>query len=224
MRYLSVSFVLFLTMFTLEQAWATPNNCNFVPDYDANLEHLLNWCKDHHKSDDECAELLDLASQHATKEFLKKLKRLEATETSVAPKIAVTNTTHSWTDIPKSPAMAIEKLDGLIQIPTDGINSTITLGSKAKKKFETLNNAEIKHAYEIIEKMKSATSIQELDKFLATKGREALIGSHHQNCSGSNVFSLRLSVSARMCYQITAKKPFSINILCMGHGTNCYNH
>lgn len=225
MRTLIVWFSLLISSLVV----ASNDTCNVSPHFEQNLDRLLLLCEKLHVNVEDCDSLLDAVEVDDASTFKAKLYAFEQnhqkhgqgnfTKTNPnAPAFDLPN----WKDVPTNPKKAYKQLTEFSEVPHGGFSDKIQFSSKVD--MDSLNHSEIKNAYEIIEKMKSSKSRLELENYLNTKSKEVLKGSGNKACSGENVFSVRLSQGARLCFQYLPDSPNSIKILCMGHGRVCYEH
>lgn len=216
---------LFLILFSVV-ADATPNQCHIGPEFDRNLDYLLDWCEKHHKPEAECTELLELAAELPEKDFRSKLYELQHS----GPKSKGFASTDknlnevNWKDIPHEPTAAYKRLVELSEIEGKGFSKKIEITDTVTKNFETLKPAEVTRLYEVLEKMKTSPTRREFDNFLKGKRSEYLKSEDNKACSGKDVIALRLSLRARMCFQFDPDDTSNIKILCVGPGRHCYEH
>lgn len=223
MRYLALTFLFFCqSLFA-----ADGESCDLSGDFDKNFFHLIEWCEKHNIPQEECDAHIDSANTLSEAAFKSRLYNLKNKPVStklhdISPSISK----QDWSEIPTKHSEAFKKLKDLSSIEMSGFTKQIEFGKQAKEYFTSLNAAEIKNLFEIIEKMKTSSTKVELDNFLMIKKRESLsrADSSRKNCKGDNVFSVRLSTQARMCYQLVNAESTSIKILCIGIGRQCYEH
>jgi hypothetical protein len=210
--------------------YGSEKSCALATDFESNLEHLIDWCEKYRIPETQCDELLDSASKLSASDFRNQLYQYQLSidrKTSEGPvKTAVKATLEAdWSDIPKLSKDAFIKLMELTQLPGSGFVKAIEFKTPAKKYFNTLNAAETKTAFEIFEKIKNTKTKAELELYLSKKGGKYRVEtSNSKNCTGKNVYSVRLSQGARMCFQYEMEDSSTIKILCIGQGRNCYDH
>jgi hypothetical protein len=202
---------------------AGEKGCNLSSAFDANLEHLLDWCARNHVPESKCDGLLDAAAELSAVDFRSKLYQIiNAPKGNLTTKVVDSVASTKWQEIPKDPTKAFQKLTELVKVDDVGFAKNVKFGHNADRYFSALKSTEVKHVFEIIEKMKTMRSKSEFDLYLKNKGGEYLVSSTNKACSGKNVYAVRLSEGARMCFEYNLKESSSIKILCIGK--RCYDH
>lgn len=157
---------------------AGENGCKLSSAFDANLEHLLDWCARNHVPESKCDGLLDAAAELSAADFRSKLYQIiNSPKENLAVKVVDSVVNANWKDIPKDPTKAFQRLTELVKVEDVGFAKNVKFGHNADKYFSALKQAEVKHVYEIIEKMKTMISKSEFDLYLKNKGGEFLVSS-----------------------------------------------
>lgn len=215
--------VIFSLLVMTSKAPASEATCSANKFFDANLAHLLEWCEKHKVPDDQCDHFLDAAGELSEHDFRKKLYDHNHANSSTDSTVG-TSSNIDWHSIPKDRSEAFKKLTEISQTPSDGFARKIEFSHEARKHSQSLNESEMKHAFEVIEKMKTSANVDQFKQYLRSKGGETLNNRDTKSCTGKNVYSVRLSLSARMCFQFDPDDSSSVRILCMGSGNRCYQH
>lgn len=221
---------------------APAKTCNLHGDFDKNLNVLSKWCSKNKIPNQQCDSFLDVAAARSSKEFEALLKTQpvpsapslsrpatgsETKTSSAPPSTSPSPSLWSSADIPKKPKEAYQHLLELNRASSGTGLKTVEFTKKAGDYFETLKPAEVKHVYEIVEKMKTSRTTSDLSQFLKSKNGEWLKDNKktRRHCPGTRVYAVRLSQGSRMCFEFDPHSESSaIKILCIGAGRSCYEH
>ncbi len=216
----------------LNPTFAGEETCDKINDQGLDkLELILEKCKSHNISDDDCMNLFSELEHLDTKDidahFAKSVGLSSPPENPKPPTHSQTQSSSNQIDydnLPRSPSKAFAILKKFAANVESAGKNEIKLHKKLDEPFETLKPAEIKNAFKLIDTMKKAGNKSELESLLKDHKLEHLGETKNFRCAGSGVISVHVSQGARMCFRYESINPLVISILCIGFGRVCYDH
>lgn len=215
------------------------------------LELILEQCEKHHVSDVECDRIFTEWGEKPSSEVkgyfhnlsVQKTKGYKAesqdgvfdshaneshlSNSNSSNANTNTNKVYDYSSVSHSPQKAFAQLtEWVTQRNTKKDGAEVELPHKLDKSFRSLiHPADMKSAFEVVDKILNAKNSKELTEQLKTRNIEPLVQKRERTeCKGQDVWSVRLSIASRLCFDYISKDPLKIKILCIGQGDTCYPH